>query len=41
MIDKRLLNLLNLERFLVDLTIQSGRKALGKTITETTAITLT
>ena len=28
MIDKRLLNLLNLERFLVDLMIPSGRKAL-------------
>jgi hypothetical protein len=28
MIDKRLLNLLNLERFLIDLMLPSGRKTL-------------
>jgi hypothetical protein len=37
----RMLKPLTRERILVDLTIQSGRKALGKTITEATAITLT
>jgi hypothetical protein len=36
----RWLKPLTLERILIDLMIQSGRKAFGKAITEATAITL-